>query len=93
MIVAVTRPTGPELRECELTHIDREPINVERAITQHAAYLGALRAAGARVVELPREQAVPSRRSATPSGSTSGAQATSTGTAAAASACSSGVSS
>ncbi|MEN8114538.1 MAG: arginine deiminase-related protein [Actinomycetota bacterium] len=54
MIVAITRPTGPELADCELTHIDRTPIDMERAYAQHDGYLHALRAAGAHVVELPR---------------------------------------
>ncbi|MEN8113340.1 MAG: arginine deiminase-related protein [Actinomycetota bacterium] len=54
MIVAITRPTGPELRDCELTHIDRVPIDVERAHAQHDEYLNVLRSAGANVVELPR---------------------------------------
>jgi len=54
MIVAITRPTGPELVDCELTHIDREPIDIDRAYAQHDAYLHALRSAGAHVVELPR---------------------------------------
>ncbi len=54
MIMAITRPTGPELASCELTHIDREPIDIERAYAQHDAYLHVLRSAGAHVVELPR---------------------------------------
>lgn len=54
MIVAITRPTGPELRDCELTHLDRAPINIDRAIAQHDAYLDVLRAAGAEVLELRR---------------------------------------
>ena len=54
MIVAVTRPTGEELRDCELTHIDRSPIDVERALEQHNDYLEVLRSLGVEVVELPR---------------------------------------
>ena len=54
VIVAITRPTGAELRECELTHNDRVPIDVERACVQHAAYLDVLRSLGVQVVELPR---------------------------------------
>jgi dimethylargininase len=54
VIVAITRPTGEELRECELTHIERIPINVERACVQHGDYLDVLRFVGAEVVELPR---------------------------------------
>ncbi|MCL1598866.1 MAG: dimethylargininase, partial [Actinomycetia bacterium] len=54
MIVAITRPTGAELRDCELTHIDRTPIDVERACLQHDGYLDVLRSLGVEVVELPR---------------------------------------
>ena len=54
MLTALTRPTGPELEACELTHIDRQPIDVPRAVAQHDAYLEVLRSVGVRVVELPR---------------------------------------
>ena len=54
MNVAITRPTGAELRECELTHSDRVPIDVGRACRQHDDYLDVLRSLGVRVVELPR---------------------------------------
>jgi len=53
MIVAITRPTGAELRECELTHSERVPIDVERACRQHDDYLDVLRSLGVHVVELP----------------------------------------
>jgi dimethylargininase len=52
--VAITRPTGRELRDCELTHIDRTPIDVERAIAQHSDYLDVLQSLGVKIVELPR---------------------------------------
>jgi dimethylargininase len=51
---ALTRPTGPELARCELTHLRREPIDAARAEAQHAAYVAALRELGAAVQELPR---------------------------------------
>jgi len=54
MIVALTRPTGAELAACELTHITREPIDIDKACAQHDAYLETLRALDVRVVELPR---------------------------------------
>jgi dimethylargininase len=54
MIVAITRPTGPELGDCELTHIERIPIDVERAIGQHNDYLDQLKSLEVAVVELPR---------------------------------------
>lgn len=54
MLHALTRPTGPELARCELTHLAREPIDPARAEAQHAAYVEALRELGATVLELPR---------------------------------------
>jgi dimethylargininase len=54
MRIAITRPTGEELADCELSHIDRSPIDIGRALAQHEEYLDAVRALGVRVVELPR---------------------------------------
>jgi dimethylargininase len=54
MIAALTRQTGPELSECELTHIDRVAIHIERALAQHDGYLDVLRSLGVAVIELPR---------------------------------------
>lgn len=52
--IAITRPTGTELGECELTHIAHVPIDIERACAQHSRYLEVLRSLGVKVVELPR---------------------------------------
>ena len=54
MQMAITRPTGEELQDCELTHIARSPITVSRAIDQHADYLSVLRSLNVTVIELPR---------------------------------------
>jgi dimethylargininase len=54
MLLALTRPTGPELQECQLTHLARSPIDVNRALDQHEAYLQVLQAHGVQVVELER---------------------------------------
>ena len=43
---ALTRPVPASLDRCELTHVPREPIDVDRAREQHAAYENALRAMG-----------------------------------------------
>jgi dimethylargininase len=53
--VAITRAPGPELVRCELTHLERQPIDVGRAVEQHRAYQDALRATGFKVVELPAD--------------------------------------
>jgi dimethylargininase len=58
-LVAITRRPGPELSRCELTHVERQPIDVARALAQHRAYRDALRGAGIRVVELPSDPALP----------------------------------
>ena len=54
MQIAITRPTGEELLECELTHIDRVPIDVQRALVQHDDYLEVLRSLDVQVIELAR---------------------------------------
>ncbi len=53
MLTAITRGVSPRLAECELTWLDREPINLQLAIAQHQAYEKALERAGARVISLP----------------------------------------
>src|SRR3954447_21182962 len=50
---AFTRAVSPRLPECALTHLDRTPIDVCRAIAQHAAYEQALADAGFEVHRLP----------------------------------------
>jgi dimethylargininase len=59
MWIALTRPVSPSLAQCELTHLSREPIDVERATTQHAAYEHLLRACGATVVQVPAAPELP----------------------------------
>ena len=49
---AITRAISPRFAECELTHLEREPIDLERARHEHAAYVQALRALGVDVIEL-----------------------------------------
>jgi dimethylargininase len=52
MVRAFTRSVSPRLADCALTHLDREPIDADRAAAQHAAYEDALAAAGATVIRL-----------------------------------------
>lgn len=50
---AYTRAPGARLAtECELTHLQRAPIDLGRAVAQHAAYEDALAAAGFELVRL-----------------------------------------
>jgi dimethylargininase len=58
-IVAIVRPPTRALTRCELTHLARVPIDVDRALAQHAGYVEALRALGATVVSLPPEPDLP----------------------------------
>jgi dimethylargininase len=53
MIVALTREISPAITRCELTHREREPIDLDAARRQHAAYEECLRDAGCRVERLP----------------------------------------
>jgi len=54
--IALTREVSPTIAQCELTHLARAPIDVERARTQHLAYealLGALGCTVRRVTAAP----------------------------------------
>jgi dimethylargininase len=59
MLIAVTRPVSPSLPQCELTHLAREPIDVTRATTQHAAYERLLSSLGATMVGVPAAPELP----------------------------------
>ena len=52
MLTALTRAPAPTLVNCELTHLERKPIDFERASEQHRRYCAALAACGAQVVTL-----------------------------------------
>jgi dimethylargininase len=52
-LVALTRGVSPRMGDCELTHLERVPIDVARAVAQHAAYERALEQLGCRVTRLP----------------------------------------
>jgi dimethylargininase len=59
MLIAMTREIGGGIQNCELTHIEREPIDVDRARAQHRAYEQCLADLGCRVVSLPAEADLP----------------------------------
>ena len=50
---AYTRAVSPRLAECQLTHLDRVPIDCAKAAKQHSAYELALAEAGFDIVRLP----------------------------------------
>jgi dimethylargininase len=57
--IAITRRVSPNIAQCELTHLGREPIDLARAEAQHDAYVTALRTVGCVVTELPAEASLP----------------------------------
>lgn len=59
MITAITRALSPSFAHCELTHIERVPIDMSRAYAQHRAYEEALERLGVAVVALPAEPDLP----------------------------------
>ena len=58
-LIAVTRPVSPSLADCELTHLERAPLDVARAVAQHGRYETLLRSLGATVVQVAAAPAFP----------------------------------
>ena len=50
---AFTRAVSRRIAECQLTHLDRVPIDPARAVEQHAAYEQALAESGYEILRLP----------------------------------------
>lgn len=59
MLIAVTRAVSRSIARCELTHLKRVPIDLEKARRQHRAYEETLRAMGVHVLSLPEEPDMP----------------------------------
>ena len=59
MLLALTRAVSPALARCELTHVPRAPIDVERARRQHEEYERCLARLGCEVQQLPAEPDLP----------------------------------
>ena len=59
MPIALTRAVSPEIVNCELTHLQREPIDYERAVQQHTAYENALRKIGYTVKQISETPELP----------------------------------
>jgi dimethylargininase len=53
MLTAITRAVSPSISACELTFLDRSPIDYDRAAAQHRAYEDCMRALGLHVISLP----------------------------------------
>jgi dimethylargininase len=58
MLTAMTRAVSPAIVHCEISFIDRRPIDLARAQEQHHAYEKLLERLGARVISLPAEPAL-----------------------------------
>lgn len=59
MLTAITRGVSSQIVHCELTFLPRQPIDLSKARAQHRSYEQLLEKAGARVVSLPAEPALP----------------------------------
>lgn len=59
MIVAITRPVPASFARCELTHLERVPIDVALASKQHERYEAALESLGCEVRRLSEEPDLP----------------------------------
>jgi dimethylargininase len=56
---AIVRTPSAALQHCALTFLERQAIDVTRALEQHRAYIAALEAAGVDVIVLPAEADLP----------------------------------
>ena len=54
-MIAITREVSRSIIHCELTHLERTPIDIQRARVQHAEYEAALKHLGLAVLSLPEE--------------------------------------
>lgn len=59
MVIAITREISPRFDECEITHIERTPIDLDLARAQHKAYVKALQELGCELIELPAKENLP----------------------------------
>jgi dimethylargininase len=59
MLTAITRRVSPSLEACELSFLEREPIDLARAAEEHRQYEACLESLGARVITLPEDPGFP----------------------------------
>lgn len=57
--IAIIRPVSRRIVDCELTHLEREPIDYARAVAQHADYEAALIRRGCELVRVPAAHDMP----------------------------------
>ena len=58
-LIAITREISPKIAKCELTHLERQVIDIDNARLQHQQYEDALAALGCQVQRLPVEPDLP----------------------------------
>lgn len=59
MATALTRQISPKLSDCELTHLERKPIDIKKAAEQHHQYESALKKMGYSIRRLPATPDLP----------------------------------
>ncbi len=59
MLLALTRALSPRIVDCQLTHLERQPIDLARAAEEHTAYERQLSELGATVRRLPPAPELP----------------------------------
>lgn len=59
MRLALTRDVSPAMERCELSHLERIPIDYQVALAQHAAYEQCLMELGCRVHRVPSDATMP----------------------------------
>ena len=52
MLKAITRAISPKMSECELTHLPRQPIDIELAKQQHDDYVATLTKLGCEIIQV-----------------------------------------
>ena len=59
MLIALTHEISPEINRCELSYINRQPIDYNLAVKQHETYCDALREEGLTVIEMSMNREYP----------------------------------
>ena len=58
-LIAITCPVSPAIDRCELTNLERVPINLKRAVAQHHVYEETLKSLGVEVLHMPGQPHLP----------------------------------
>jgi dimethylargininase len=59
MPIAITRAVSPSIAQCELTHLERTPIDFAVAVRQHTAYEACLESLRCRITQIPSDGSLP----------------------------------